>query len=71
MLKLLIVSIRLSNLFLTEFKFKWLTVFLAGYPRRCVFIFKRLISSNLLFKERELERVLVLPCRFRLLKFIK
>ena len=71
MLKFLIVSIRLSNLFLTEFIFKWPIILVVGYSRRCYLIFKRSLSGSVLFKERELERVAVLSRRFCHLKFVK
>ena len=71
MLQLLIISIRLSNLFLTKFVFKWPITFVVAYSRCCSLIFKSSSPSNVLFKERELERVLVLSRRFRHLKFVK
>ena len=71
MLKFLIISSRLWNLFLTEFIFKWPIIFVVGYSRRCSLIFKRSLSSNVLFKERGLERVPVLSRRLLHLKFVK
>ena len=65
MLKILMISIRLSSLFVTEFIFKWPIIFVVGYSRRCSLIFKKSLSSNVLFKERVLERVPVLSRRFR------
>ena len=66
MLKFLIISVRLSNLFLTEFISKWPILFVVGYSRCCSLIFKPFKCNLPLFRRL---LVLMLLCIIRSIYF--